>query len=594
MLKHQIIGDKQRIKRFRTQLSVFFISLIIPLAFLSYYGFQQIESDVNIQYHWKSVNVLKQINKQLNQRLKVERKRPVGHYSFYQVVSNPLSNTFTKEISPLASPENYVENIGLMGYFQINPDKTLQSPLLPYQTSEQIEQADTNLKWSEIKHRLAIKDKLTTILQANDFVIETTKNIYNANNKLVLNSEAQVELFQLKITQSNELIFFRNVWQDQQHHIQGFIVDKRAYLDDVLTEHFAQGHYENAVQMLVWHSLFDAITKQYFTYQTDIKGQASVKSLSVVNEALNAQHIYNGKLIAPFQRVQIKFTSHSFQLGFASQLVVFFLVLLIVVIIAGCLGLYWVGVKQIALAEQRMNFVSAVSHELKTPLTTILMYSEMLKSGMVKDAKNQLDYHEFIFSESSRLSRLINNILRLSNINRQQGSLEFDYVSIAKLTDTIRSKVSSLTDKKHFEVNITVVDDLSSQSEVLVDLDAFTQIVINLVDNAIKFFESAKIENQERRKIDIGFSIDSKSKNKLVFSVRDYGPGIAKSEHDKIFGLFYREGNEMTRTTPGTGIGLALVNELVMAQGGRIDVKNHSQGVSFAITFSYRDTPSKG
>ena len=106
LLKKRFIGDKQRIKRFRVLLSIFFICLIVPLTLIIYYGFKQFENEVDFQYQEKSVNILKQINKKLNSRVKKERKRPVSHYSFYQLVANPLTGIVSKEISPLASSKS--------------------------------------------------------------------------------------------------------------------------------------------------------------------------------------------------------------------------------------------------------------------------------------------------------------------------------------------------------------------------------------------------------------------------------------------------------------------------------------------------------
>jgi signal transduction histidine kinase len=123
---------------------------------------------------------------------------------------------------------------------------------------------------------------------------------------------------------------------------------------------------------------------------------------------------------------------------------------------------------------------------------------------------------------------------------------------------------------------------------VLIDLDAFAQIVINLVDNAVKFYNAAKINDIQRQKIDITFTVNHSSNKKINFSIRDHGPGISKSQHNKIFELFYRCGNEMTRTTSGTGIGLALVHQLVVAQSGEISVSRKQQGVSFDLVFIAR------
>ncbi len=212
----------------------------------------------------------------------------------------------------------------------------------------------------------------------------------------------------------------------------------------------------------------------------------------------------------------------------------------------------------------------------------------MLKNKMVQDESSKDDYHNFIYYESERLSRLINNILQLSKISRQKNSLEPEYISVDILKDLIQSKVSSLLEKNNFKLEFSGQTNITNSTEVCVDLDAFAQIIINLVDNAIKFFNAAKINDEQRRVLKISFFNTTKSKNKFSIQIRDYGPGISTSQLDKIFELFYRCGSELTRTTPGTGIGLALVNELVLAQDGKIDVIQQDIGVAFEMQFKSR------
>ena len=115
-------------------------------------------------------------------------------------------------------------------------------------------------------------------------------------------------------------------------------------------------------------------------------------------------------------------------------------------------------------------------------------------------------------------------------------------------------------------------------TRVRVDADAFFQIVINLVDNAIKF--SAKAE---RRRIEVGCAL---GRGGVVFSVRDHGPGVARDQMKKIFRLFYRSENELTRETVGTGIGLSLVKQLALAMGAEVDVVNREPGAEFGVTFN--------
>ena len=112
----------------------------------------------------------------------------------------------------------------------------------------------------------------------------------------------------------------------------------------------------------------------------------------------------------------------------------------------------------------------------------------------------------------------------------------------------------------------------------MVDPDAFTQVILNLVDNAVKFSAKAEI-----KQIDI--SCRRLSDNRVSFTVRDYGPGISKGQKKKIFQLFYRSENELTRSTVGTGIGLALVKQLAQQMGATINAVERAPGVEFRLVF---------
>ena len=204
------------------------------------------------------------------------------------------------------------------------------------------------------------------------------------------------------------------------------------------------------------------------------------------------------------------------------------------------------------------------------------MYGEMLREGWASEEKKN-EYYDFIHDESERLSRLINNVLQLARMTRNDLQVELKPISINELMDTVRSKISTQVERAGFSCHIEY-DQNTGDNTLRLDQDYFTQIIINLVDNALKF--SAKAENKT---IDIG--CDVLSDNTVVFKVRDYGPGIKKDQMKKIFKLFYRSENELTRETVGTGIGLALVNPLAVAMQGKIDVVYVEPGAEFRFSF---------
>ena len=265
----------------------------------------------------------------------------------------------------------------------------------------------------------------------------------------------------------------------------------------------------------------------------------------------------------------------------AGATVVDLLVLVLVLVLCvGHYGMYRVGMQHIELAAQRSDFVAAVSHELKTPLTSIRMYGEMLRAGWVTDEGRRQSYYDFIFFESERLSRLITNVLQLARLTNQDMPVALQAYSLCQLLDLVRSKVSTLAEAAGFTLEF-VEPDPPGQGEtytVLAEADAFVQICINLVDNAIKFSANAA-----QQRIDIGLRLATGRSPHAVFFVRDYGPGVARDQMQRIFQLFYRGENELTRHTTGTGIGLALVKALAAQMYARVELQNRDPGAEFRI-----------
>ena len=204
------------------------------------------------------------------------------------------------------------------------------------------------------------------------------------------------------------------------------------------------------------------------------------------------------------------------------------------------------------------------------------MYGEMLREGWVNEEKRKL-YYDYIYDESERLSRLINNVLQLARMTRNEIKADLKLCSVAELLDMARSKLSQLASQNGFE--LIIINELAVDHGIVeVDIDYFTQILINLLDNAIKFSAHA-----EKKYVEIGCRLSGG--RELCFYVRDYGPGIDKEQTRKIFTLFYRSENELTRDTVGTGIGLALVSQLMHAMNGSVEVHNCSPGAEFQLMF---------
>lgn len=286
--------------------------------------------------------------------------------------------------------------------------------------------------------------------------------------------------------------------------------------------------------------------------------------------------LYQARLIAPFGDIELIYTLARLPVGAGGKVILWSTLVLAVVLVGGCFMLLRLGQRQLALARQRQDFVSAVSHELKTPLTSIRMYGEMLREGWADEQKRKT-YYDFIFHEAERLTRLINNVLQLARMSRNEQAANLSPVTVSDALAELKPRLESQLEPSGFELEISGAAEVDGQS-IRIDIDWFLQIFINLVDNAVKFSANAST-----KRVDIEYR--QLRDGRLQFSVRDFGPGIAPDQMKKIFRLFYRSENELTRETVGTGIGLALVQQLASAMQAEVDVVNCEPGAEFRIRF---------
>ncbi len=242
---------------------------------------------------------------------------------------------------------------------------------------------------------------------------------------------------------------------------------------------------------------------------------------------------------------------------------------------AVALGLFslWQGTReQLALVRQKDNFISAVSHELRTPLTSIRMYAEMLEKGWVKDDGKQTQYHANIRQESERLSRLIENVLDFSRLQRGRKNFRFE---LGDLNACVTQVVDMMTPYAQ-QQGCTIVTECGDLPACTYDQDALTQIIVNLLDNAIKYGRNPKDPVITLRTY--------RNRNGIIIEVEDHGPGVPSHQHKKIFQEFYRTEDEATRETTGTGLGLALVKRFAEAHTGFAEVlQAQPQGALFRV-----------
>lgn len=216
--------------------------------------------------------------------------------------------------------------------------------------------------------------------------------------------------------------------------------------------------------------------------------------------------------------------------------------------------------RQLALARQKTDFVSNVSHELKTPLTSIRMFSELLAEQRVADSAKQRSYLHIITAEAARLTRLINNVLDFSRMER--GEKKYN-LRDADLVDIVRETAE--TYRPHLENSGFQMESVLSAAELPVraDTDAIAQVIVNLLSNAEKYSNGEK-------KIAIEASRRDGPLHCAEVRVLDRGPGVPPESEERIFEKFYRAHDSLSSGIQGSGLGLSLARQIARAHGGDV------------------------
>jgi len=227
--------------------------------------------------------------------------------------------------------------------------------------------------------------------------------------------------------------------------------------------------------------------------------------------------------------------------------------------------------RELQMAEMRSQFVSSVSHELKTPLTAIRMFAETLSLGRSRNPDTKREYLETIVNESERLTRLLNNVLDFSKIEMGRMVYRLKPTSLPDIVRTAARTVQYPLNQQGFRLKIDIEDGMP---DALVDQDAIEQAILNLLSNAMKYSGDA-------RTIDLSLT---RHDGDALIRVADHGIGMNQQELSKIFGKFYRVNSQENERITGTGLGLALVDHVVKAHQGRITVESTlGNGSAFSI-----------
>jgi signal transduction histidine kinase len=227
--------------------------------------------------------------------------------------------------------------------------------------------------------------------------------------------------------------------------------------------------------------------------------------------------------------------------------------------------------REARLAQAKSNFVSNVSHELKTPLSLISLFSEILELGRVNNEEKKTEYYRIIHHESLRLNKMIDNILDFSKIEAGRKTYDFSDGDMAEVIESVLSSYRYQIINSGFNIQTNIQPDLPS---VLIDRDAMAQAISNLLDNAIKYSGEVKQLSIMTETLGAALSIE----------IADHGIGIPRAEQAKIFEKFYRVGNGLVHDVKGSGLGLSLVKHIIKAHQGTISVESEvGKGSRFTI-----------
>lgn len=252
-------------------------------------------------------------------------------------------------------------------------------------------------------------------------------------------------------------------------------------------------------------------------------------------------------------------------------------VLVLAFLTIGSLFFWRMVMKEIELSRLQADFVALVSHELRSPLTSIRQLSEMLREGRVATDERRQRYYSTLVEQAERLSHLVENILSFSRIKERTIDLRFERVDPREYFDELIRPLKDRFEHKGVTLQYQIQGDLPLLS---IDRETMSEAITNVIDNAVKYSGSSK-------QVDVSVG---RSGNDVCIAVRDYGIGMQKSDLKRIFTKFYRSTDPRVHMMNGSGLGLSLAKAIVEKHGGRIFAESeYGTGSLFTIQLPIRN-----
>lgn len=249
------------------------------------------------------------------------------------------------------------------------------------------------------------------------------------------------------------------------------------------------------------------------------------------------------------------------------------LALLILVVVFGLILVIRNLKKEMQLSKTKADFIANVSHEIRTPLSLISMFNETLLMGRVQTEEKKNEYYEIISKETVRLKNIVNKILSFSQIDADKKNYEFKAINPSEVVAEVMNSYSYHLEANGFSFD---VEQLNPDIIIEADKEAFIEVLINLIDNAIKYSEKEKY---------LGLR-SAQEGDEFIVEIMDKGIGIPANKKAQVFEKFYRVEDSNVHNTKGTGLGLSLVSGIVKAHGGRIELESKlGVGSTFKLYF---------
>lgn len=253
-------------------------------------------------------------------------------------------------------------------------------------------------------------------------------------------------------------------------------------------------------------------------------------------------------------------------------------------LLAGVVGVAGVGLwqtrlaflRQLALNEEKTNFVSAVSHELRSPLASLRLLAEALADGRAESPAKRREYATFLVQETRRLGTLVENVLDFSRIDQGRKVYAREAIDLPRLIRETARILMPVAEERAVTLAVEVTHPAET-FEIEADAPALQQMLLNLVDNALKHAPPRSV-------VDVRLDQGPDRQRPIRLTVRDAGPGIPAEDHLRIFDRFFRRGSELHRDTHGVGLGLAIVRHVVEGHDGKVWVESEpGRGATFFV-----------